>query len=71
MAEINFLPVCSNCKKIILEEVNIEYIDVWSLNEKLESREPIVYPRICPYCRAYFDCITIPRTLPFKVNIDE
>lgn len=71
MAEINFLPVCSNCKKVILVEVNVEYVDVWSLNEKLANKEPIINPGICPYCRAYFDSITIPRTLPFKVNIDE
>ena len=71
MAEINFLPVCSNCKKVILVEVNVEYVDVWSLNEKLASKEPIIYPGICPYCGAYFDSITIPGTLPFKVNIDE
>lgn len=52
MAEINFLPVCSNCKKIIYGRIDYE---------KEEGR---IYPVACPYCSSLFKTLSIPY-IPF------
>ena len=66
MAEINFLPVCSNCKKVILTEVGIAYVDDFVPNHYLHERRQQVYPYHCPYCHEKFDLITLPKTIPQK-----
>ena len=60
MAEINFLPVCSNCKQIIHETIDYEeHADTYP--------SYTITPGVCPHCGERFDSITMPRRLPFKV----
>ena len=71
--EINFLPVCSNCRSILDDyNINIEY-DFTPFSK--DNRYPwvktnytprgYIKPCKCPRCGVIFDCITMP-TLPFK-----
>ena len=67
MAEIKFVPICSKCKQIVHEEVNITYKDVTHkafVVYKIESIHPIK----CSHCGTYFDSITMPINLPYKEN---
>lgn len=56
MANIEFLPVCSNCKNIILTEVDFDF------------QNSVIYPSICPRCKEPLCRITIPTKLPFQVD---
>ena len=52
MAEINFLPVCSNCKNIIYGRIDYE------------EEHKHIYPVACPYCGSLFETLSIPY-IPF------
>jgi len=49
---IKFLPVCTNCRKII--------------EERIDCEDNIVTPRFCPHCNVPFNAIEIPTKIPFK-----
>ncbi len=68
MAEIEFLPVCSNCHEIIY---NIE-IDYTGYGHRTTNKiwSDSIIPYKCPYCGCYFDLITIPTKLPFIKNTE-
>ena len=68
MASIDFRPVCSNCNRIITEEVGVEYLDELLPNHYLEHRQEHVYPHRCPYCLEWFDTLTIPKPnkIPYR-----
>lgn len=66
MAEINFVPCCSNCGVKIYDEVGVEYVDELPPNDYLYRRNERVYPHKCPFCGEFFDCITIPSKLPYQ-----
>ena len=75
MAEIRFLPVCSNCNWIITEEVGIEETTrlgnpVFNFYEH-NFYERQIFPCKCKQCGAYFDSIIIPSTLPFQLKEPE
>lgn len=65
MAEINFLPVCSNCNKVIHGEIDYEEIDTMDIRLFIHKHWEIT-PRICPYCGEFFETITMPTKLPFR-----
>lgn len=70
MAEINFLPVCSNCHRILYDrEIGVE-TDIIN-NEVKPLPMKIPYSRItpykCRYCGEYFETVTMPTKLPFYV----
>lgn len=80
MAEINFLPVCSNCRAILDDRE----IDVKSVEERYSEyetlglegkpislkdilmRQPMIQPYLCPNCGEIFMAITIPTRLPVE-----
>ena len=70
MAEIRFLPVCSNCKRIITEEVCIEEI-ARSGTHIFNFYERQIFPPKCKQCGANFDAIAILSQLPFRLNESE
>lgn len=57
-AYINFLPVCSRCRKIIDRTIGID---------EMQYGVPYsdISPRVCPNCGAIFTTIHIPTRLPF------
>lgn len=63
MAEINFLPICSNCFNIILQEVDYKEDDGDTFIKLLKTYS--ITPSSCPYCEKPFTKITIPTKLPF------
>lgn len=69
MADIEFLPVCSNCGQIIYEIIDIEYsdeIDDCRPNKnKYLFKESYIMPFMCPYCKHQFTGIIAPSKLPF------
>ena len=74
LATIQFMPVCSNCKKILLETINVDsfYEEVTDKNA-LYIRYTIT-PPMCPYCKTHFNSITMPTKLPYdntlKISAD-
>lgn len=56
MANIEFLPVCSNCKNIILTEVDFDF------------QNSVIYPPICPVCKEPLYEIILHTKLPFQVD---
>lgn len=54
-AEINFLPVCSNCHQVINK--TISYMP--------DNAPYTITPSCCPNCGAFFETITIPTKFPF------
>lgn len=70
MADIVFLPVCSNCGNILLNDI-IDYREEENLTEF--RREPVIIhqktimPSQCRYCNAGFETINMPTTLPFGI----
>lgn len=77
MAEIIFLPVCSNCKSILWgEEINVNtvYNSVCLGNGKVLSiPEPIVSPYVCKYCGSVFQSVNTPTPsiFPLKIKSEE
>ena len=63
-ATISFLPVCSNCKRIVRDKVQLvkKIEPVNDRNRVLNEWE--VAPKRCKYCGEFFDGVTIPG-LPF------
>lgn len=65
MAEINFLPVCSNCRAILDDhEINVCATLTNVANTLMTAPETYIQPSRCPKCGEWFDQITIPRGLP-------
>ena len=67
MAEINFLPVCSNCRTILDDQL-IDFIE-----DEIHNESPYVLlknfhivPKFCPKCKEYFSLITMPTELPVQ-----
>lgn len=75
MAEIRFLPVCSNCRNVITEEIDwredADYIPYGNnLNIFDGFKTHHIVPSICPHCNCIFTKITMPAKLPFEEEID-
>ena len=73
MAEINFLPVCSNCNKVLRgETIDCEWHEDILNNPKTKPVIKVagncyeITPYRCPFCDEYFETITIPTQLPFE-----
>lgn len=68
MSEINFLPVCSNCREILdYEDIAVVrgYSIIGSASDFLRIPEDSVQPFMCPKCGEHFERITLPSGLPF------
>lgn len=78
MAEINFLPVCSNCRAILDDrEIDVKSVyeryneyETWEFKEltikDILMRQPMIQPYLCPNCGEVFTTITIPTRLPVE-----
>lgn len=69
MSEINFLPVCSNCRTILddqLIDIAVEETSDFECAKYVERRSVSVVPRLCPKCREFFTCITMPTKIPVQ-----
>lgn len=69
MAEIYFMPVCSNCGAILTRMVYIaaEAESVPYANDELYAPMNVeVHPRRCPRCNHRFTSILMPTQLPFR-----
>ena len=67
-ANIDFLPVCSNCHQVLygeLIEVKKEDIPVYYDVYKVDYPANHIYPKRCPHCMTEFIAATIPEGLPF------
>ena len=70
MAEINFLPVCSNCGRVLYgQEIAIETDIIDNEVEALPLKIPYsrITPWRCCYCGEVFEMVTMPTKLPFSV----
>ena len=74
IAELDFLPVCSECKNIlygytidIVYDSDIFGTGKYNWKSSIEKK-PHVYPQKCPFCNADFNSIMIPCKLPFKTK---
>lgn len=68
-AEINFLPVCSNCKCILREVDWKAEEDITNPNAKLYyAKTHGIVPSHCPKCNTLFTRITMPTKLPFDTG---
>lgn len=67
MAEINFLPVCSNCRTILDDQL-IDLAENVTLHGQpaYAVKDYSIVPRFCPKCREYFSSITMPTKIPFQ-----
>lgn len=68
MAEIYFLPVCTNCRTILDDQ----YISVEEEITKIPVQEQVfglkrcyIHPIMCPECHEPFTAISMPSKLPF------
>ena len=77
-ASIQFLPVCSACKKVLFWETIdvVKYVNAFEHDHK-DSHIPSLWyagqdvtePEKCPYCGAFFDQVEMPTKLPFTAKI--
>ena len=74
MAEINFLPVCSNCHRVLYDrEIGVETDIINNEIEPLPMKIPYsrITPWKCRYCGEPFETVTMPTKLPFRVSTPE
>ena len=67
-ANIDFLPVCSNCHQVLYGEMienKTTYIPVHFDAYKAEYPAKHIYQKRCPHCMAEFIAATMPQNLPF------
>ena len=67
MAEIRFLPVCSNCGTILkYREIEFGEDEFGSIDAYLfKANNGRIRPDQCPICGIVFDRIVMPTRLPF------
>lgn len=67
MAEIRFLPVCSNCGTILkYREIEFGEDEFGSIDAYLfKANNGRISPNQCPICGIVFDRIVMPTRLPF------
>lgn len=68
IASILFMPVCTNCWKIIWQTVDARYegVDITGSSPQLVGSICDIYPNKCPYCKVNFNHIAIPTKLAFN-----
>jgi len=67
IASIMFMPVCTKCLKIILQEIDVQQRDCNVFDSpRLMGATYDISPDKCPHCGAWFNNITIPTKLPFN-----
>ena len=73
-ATIRFMPVCSNCKKILLEIINVDTFYNEIADKNVLYLRHTITPPICPYCKTPFNSVTMPTKLPYdntlKISAD-
>ena len=65
-AEIVFMPVCSECRKIIPGTVNCTYSTRLSIADSIRYGEYEITPTVCPWCGKRFTRISIPTNLLYS-----
>ena len=63
-ATIQFLPVCSNCERIIYDIINIEEEQLSV--ETYHTPHTRIKPGQCKRCGAIFEQIVVPNRFPFN-----
>ena len=63
-ATIEFLPICSNCGKVIYGVIDYEHCATIE-QERIKYPEYQIAPYYCRNCGAIFTRITMPTSLPF------
>lgn len=63
-ATIQFLPVCSNCGRIIYDIIDITEVPLAKGIATIPHN--IIEPRQCKRCDAFFENITVPNRFPFN-----
>ena len=74
MADITFLPTCSNCGKVLWgKTIDIleERVVVHREEGLCTAKDRNIEPWECPKCRHVFDRIVIPTKLPFDCPLEE
>lgn len=69
IANINFLPVCSNCGRVLYDQdVAVETDIIDNEVKPLPMKIPLsrLTPGRCVYCGAIFETVTMPTKLPFR-----
>lgn len=67
--EIRFMPVCSNCERIIHGYIDVQEVEPLANrdNHKMQIwKEHEIIPWRCPYCETMFERIVMPTKLPFN-----
>lgn len=63
MATIQFMPVCTKCKKVIFDYIDCNN-EVWHM-DNVGYVNCQITPYSCPNCGAIFEEVTMPTELPF------
>lgn len=66
-AIIRFLPVCSNCGRVIPNEIDCQEDTYQPRRNSIFVKECTIIPHFCPFCNAEFNQITMPTRLPFNM----
>ena len=66
MAEIQFRPICSNCKQIIYDKIDFGYDEDAVCDKVKYPHNYWMTPIECPNCGELFEMIIMPRNLPFQ-----
>lgn len=64
MATIQFMPVCTECKKVIFDYIDCNN-EVLSMDNVRYPTHYQITPYSCPNCGAIFEQIVMPTRLPF------
>lgn len=63
-ATIQFLPVCSNCGRIIYDIIDVAEDPLYT--EPYHGPHTKIEPQQCKRCGAFFENITVPNRFPFN-----
>lgn len=72
MADILFMPVCSNCYKVLPCDIDYEEVVQPVTISKFEHiKRYNITPYSCPYCGEKFIRIEMPTRLPYRNTANE
>lgn len=74
MADIVFVPICSNCGLPIYMDIEVEdldYINSVGLTHESKILHHIqISPSVCPNCGEHFELVKMPTRLPYEFPND-
>lgn len=66
-AFILFKPTCSECGKVLDQDVEMHYEDYWpEFGYRFPLKEAVIKPESCPYCGATFTHVGLYKDLPYR-----